>query len=174
MDIRFAIEDTRFNFRAAAVWIIDDHVLLHRQAHESHWALPGGGVEINESTPQTIVREMKEELGVKVKIDHLPWIVENFFTYNDSPYHEIGYYYQVSAIQEEELFQTKPFHGKEGERLVYQWIPIAHLGDINLRPSFLIEGLTSIPSYTKHRVEEETSMGTLNRADWYLKHIDIK
>ncbi len=42
-----------------------DHEFNHR------WQLPGGGLEVGESPEQTILRELKEEIGVSAKIVEL-------------------------------------------------------------------------------------------------------
>ena len=68
MDIRFQLGDTRFNYRSAGILIQNEHVLFHRHKDDSYWALPGGGVEIGESTKESIMREWKEELGEKVTV----------------------------------------------------------------------------------------------------------
>ena len=49
-------------------------VLLVKRAIEpfkSYWCLPGGHVEYGETVEQAVKREMKEELGVSVKIKKL-------------------------------------------------------------------------------------------------------
>ncbi len=43
-------------------------VLMHRIKNgEEYWVLPGGGVEGDESYEETVIREMEEEVGIKVK-----------------------------------------------------------------------------------------------------------
>ncbi|GIW62310.1 MAG: hypothetical protein KatS3mg090_0136 [Patescibacteria group bacterium] len=45
------------------------------KAHNGCWQLPGGGLEFGESPDQTIVREIKEELGLDVNVVRfLPWV----------------------------------------------------------------------------------------------------
>lgn len=45
-----------------------DEILLHKRKDNTHWALPGGTMEIGESITQTLIREVKEETGFDVKI----------------------------------------------------------------------------------------------------------
>ena len=62
----------RFNNRGAtidAVIIRDDKILLIKRGTDpfkGFWALPGGYVEWDESTEDTVAREVKEELGLTV------------------------------------------------------------------------------------------------------------
>lgn len=48
--ICFETENGRFNLRSAAVVILDDHVLIHRAREDDFWALPGGRVELFETS----------------------------------------------------------------------------------------------------------------------------
>lgn len=70
----------------AAAVIVDEagKVLLVRQAYgERQWSLPGGLSEPGESPEQTLARELKEELGIKIGIERLSGI------YHD-PDHRLG------------------------------------------------------------------------------------
>lgn len=158
MDTTFHIEKAVFNYRVAAIMVMDGHVLIHRQAHEQHWALPGGRVVLMEDSQTSIIREIKEELGFDVKVDRLLWFTENFFDYNEKNFHEIGLYYLVSLTEGHFPFTNAPFHGEEGERLLYQWVPIDELDKIMLYPEFLRTSLKEIPSTTKHLVINKNTM----------------
>ncbi|WP_164669566.1 NUDIX hydrolase [Virgibacillus doumboii] len=152
MDATFDVKNAVFNYRTAAVMIVNGHVLIHRQANDGHWALPGGRVKMMENSASTVVREVKEELGFDVKVDRLLWITENFFTYNERDFHEIGLYYSVSGVAEELALRDGPFYGEEGDRLIYQWVPLDELDDIVLYPEFLKESLKRIPEQPEHVV----------------------
>jgi 8-oxo-dGTP pyrophosphatase MutT (NUDIX family) len=80
MMIRVDKGDARFNYRVAGVAVHDDSVLLHKADGDDFWAFPGGRAELGERAEQTLLREMREEIGVAVEVGRLLWDVENFFT----------------------------------------------------------------------------------------------
>ncbi|MCM3666137.1 NUDIX hydrolase [Mesobacillus subterraneus] len=158
MDATFYMETAVFNYRVAAIMIVDDHVLIHKQVKDKHWALPGGRVELLEDSQTSIVREVKEELGIDVKVDRLLWFTENFFDYNNKNYHEIGLYYKVSPTGGRFTFQSEAFFGEEGDRLVYQWVPIDQLEKILLYPEFIRTSLRDLPDAPKHLIIKKYSI----------------
>ncbi|MDQ0228969.1 NUDIX hydrolase [Metabacillus malikii] len=150
MDATFHLEKAVFNYRVAAVIIENGHVLLHRQVHDKHWALPGGRVKVLEDSQTAIKRELVEELGIESNSERLLWITENFFTYAGKPFHEIGFYYHINSSNEEVEFRTEIFNGFEGEHLQYKWMPIRELHTIKLYPQFLTTELNELPATPKH------------------------
>jgi len=85
--IDFETSAGRFTVRTVGVAIHNEQVLLHRAARDTWWALPGGRVELHESSSDALVREMREELGVEVVLLRLLWVLERFFVsshYNHS------------------------------------------------------------------------------------------
>ncbi|TWT16033.1 NUDIX hydrolase [Planomicrobium sp. CPCC 101079] len=152
MDATFKMEDTVFNYRVAGIWIEKDHVLLHKQANDSHWALPGGRARVLEDSKSCLMREMAEELDVEVEVTQLLWAVENFFTYAGKKFHEIGFYYLVHGEENPAIYQSGSFFGPEGERLVYQWIPLSEISEVALYPEFLRDALTTLPKVTQHLI----------------------
>jgi len=59
--------------RVRAVIIKDNKVLTIKRTkpNETYWVIPGGGVEDKETNEEALVREIKEELGIDIKIDKL-------------------------------------------------------------------------------------------------------
>ncbi|QTN00684.1 NUDIX domain-containing protein [Sediminibacillus dalangtanensis] len=155
MDATFHVDHAVFNYRTAAVMIKNDHVLLHKQVHEDHWALPGGRVEILEDSQTTVQREIKEELGWDIEVHNLLWVTENFFAYNERDFHEIGLYYHASP-QASIKVEADTFYGEEGNRLIYQWVPLEELKNINLVPWFLKNSLLNVPAAIEHKIIKET------------------
>ena len=72
-DPEFYDYDTRL--AAYAVIVDDDRVLLAWWNGEGHgepgWSMPGGGVELPETTEQGVVREVREETGFDVELTGL-------------------------------------------------------------------------------------------------------
>lgn len=62
------------NIRLAGCLIVDSEnkiMLLHRNKKcVTQWELPGGKIESGESAEQAAVRELREELGIEVRIDN--------------------------------------------------------------------------------------------------------
>ncbi|WP_186577021.1 NUDIX hydrolase [Aquibacillus kalidii] len=150
MDTTFKLDKTVFNYRVAAVLIVNNHVLIHKQVKDDHWALPGGRAKVMEDSPTSIKREIKEELGFEVKINRLLWITENFFKYNSNDFHEIALYYNVSLMNNDYQLNNNPFYGEEGDRLIYQWIPIQDLENYLLYPEFLRVSIKHLSESVEH------------------------
>jgi len=153
------MEKGRFNLRSVAVIVHDGSVLIHRAEPDEFWALPGGRVEPFESTQETLRREMKEELDCDVDVERLLWIVENFFEYDGTPYHEIAFYYWVVLKEpaSERLLRTS-FEGWEDVpkvRLLFQWAPLSGIEGLPLYPAFLRKGLLDLPQHTEHIVHRD-------------------
>lgn len=157
MDAVFKMERVVFNYRVAAILIQNDHILIHKQVNDDYWSLPGGRVVVLEDSKTSLIREMNEELGYQVAVEKLLWVTENFFEYGDSDFHELGFYYFISLKEEVPSFQIGNFHGLEGERLVYRWVPISELEHIKLVPEFLRTSLKEIPESTQHFIIRQKS-----------------
>lgn len=154
MDVVFQTEQAVFNYRVAGIWIKDGHVLLHRLVNESNWSLPGGRVAIAEESQSSLTREFREELGIDVQVERMALVIENFFTYGGRDTHEIGFYYVVTDEKNFTSFDEKPFHGIEGERLIFKWMPIDELDEIELYPECLQTVLKDIRPYIQHFVQK--------------------
>jgi 8-oxo-dGTP diphosphatase len=63
----------------AGVVIRDDEVLVAKRKTGSHleglWEFPGGKLEPNESPEECLARELKEELGVEIRVENIQEVV---------------------------------------------------------------------------------------------------
>jgi ADP-ribose pyrophosphatase YjhB (NUDIX family) len=148
--IVFDRDSARFNFRVAAVAIRGGRVLVHRRVDEDFWSLPGGRVEMRETTREALAREMREELGVRADVGRLLWIVENFFDYDARAYHELSFFYRVRLPAR---FPRAPFRARDGRHtFAFHWHALAELRSLALRPSFLVRSLRRLPAGPAHVV----------------------
>ena len=89
-----------FKFRASVygVLIVGDQILVKRDPHINTFELPGGGVELDETLEQGLIREFHEETGVDIKIGKLLKVEDSFFTFNEQDAHGILVFYEVELI----------------------------------------------------------------------------
>jgi ADP-ribose pyrophosphatase YjhB (NUDIX family) len=154
--ITFGTGDVQFTNRVVGVAVHDGYVLLHRAERDDFWALPGGRGELLEPSEGTLVREMREELGVEIRVVRLLWVVENFFQDTRS-HHELGLYYLMDLGPDYSHYDPDvPFLGEEdGLRLIFRWFPVDGLEAVRLYPTFLRTALRSLPRTTQHVVHTD-------------------
>ncbi|MBN2039481.1 MAG: NUDIX hydrolase [Spirochaetes bacterium] len=65
--------------RVAAIIIEDSNILLiaHKKDDNIYWLLPGGGVKEGEALKEALSRELKEELGISVKVNEVALISDS-------------------------------------------------------------------------------------------------
>ena len=77
----------------AAVVIEDDRVALVRRGRPpayGEWSLPGGAVEPGESLEEAVVREVAEEIGLKVEVEEVVAVLDRIFWDQEG---EVHYHY---------------------------------------------------------------------------------
>ncbi len=89
-----------FQFRASAygVLIEDRRILLKRHPLTDKFDLPGGGIEMDETIPDGLIREFCEETGLTVVVGKLLLVEDSFFTHNQEDVHGILIFYEVKKL----------------------------------------------------------------------------
>lgn len=76
-----------------------DKVLLTKRSDNGRWCLPGGQLDPGESITETCVREMVEETGLIIEVDHLVGVYSDpdmILTYGDeNRYQLIAFHFAV-------------------------------------------------------------------------------
>lgn len=146
------IDSTRFNYRVAAICARDGYVLLAQAEGYAFWFLPGGRCEIAEPSMATLRREMREELGLQVEVGRLLWVVENFFTFDGRPHHEIALCYAIALPVGCAMADPTYTHRVQdgGASITFAWHAIGRLDDLDLRPTFLRRALRELLEHTGH------------------------
>ncbi|HZS93626.1 MAG TPA: NUDIX hydrolase [Chloroflexota bacterium] len=147
----------QFNYRVAAVIVDRDRVLVTRIEGMDFWFLPGGRVEMGETSEKALAREVMEELHVPAEIGRLLWVVENFFG-AEPRIQELGLYYAATLIGLGRVWDGIGIYrtiDDEGTRDEFRWLPFDDLSSVRLMPPFLKEVLTELPTKTQHIVVNE-------------------
>ncbi|CND99566.1 Putative MutT/NUDIX-like protein [Mycobacterium tuberculosis] len=101
-------------------------VLIQRRADSGLWALPGGGMKLDETLPGAAVREVEEETGYEIEVTGLVG------TYTD-PLHIIAYSDGEVRRQFNVCFRARLLGGElrvSDESLEVRWVPVGELGDL--------------------------------------------
>ena len=123
--------------------------------------MPGWRAALLEPAETKLRREMREELGLEVRVERLLWVVENFFTFQGTDHHELALYFLI-GLPPDSLPATarRPFRGdEEGLELIFEWHPRATLDRVRLYPTFLREALRSLPNTPVHVVHTDPTEG---------------
>ncbi len=157
----------RFNYRVVGVALEDDHVLLHQDAIDDFWALPGGRAELQEDAVTTLKRELVEEIGAEVHVDRLLYVAEDFFHYQKKHTHEIALYFLMRFPADSSFRdKTRTYVGIESDvALIYRWFPLSQLQDLSLYPSFLADELAALPDTAKHILHNSHEIRPLKESD---------
>ena len=135
MDLTLDVEDYKLNIRTGGIIIHNNKVLAQKNIHKDHYCLPGGRVEIGESSEKTIKREIKEELGKQIEIIGYVATIENFFEMENKKYHEIYFLHSIEFENEEDKKIEYTMKNKEGkEYLQYEWLDLDKIEEYNILP----------------------------------------
>ena len=138
--IKMKTDNLNFKFRVSGIVIKENKVLFVDMDNSGFLCLPGGYVELGETTEKACLRELNEEVGGKFKVEKYCGVIENFFKNKFNKYmHEISFYYMLTAIDD---LDTKDFIIMENDKgntvkLDFKWIEIDKIDDYDIRPSFL-------------------------------------
>jgi 8-oxo-dGTP pyrophosphatase MutT (NUDIX family) len=150
------IGGVRFNYRVAGVCIEDGQILLNRVPSVEPWFLPGGRVEVRETSEESLRREMQEELGIAVDIGRLIWVVESLFELDSLSFHEIALYFELKLPAGHAYSDKRAEYRRQiefGQEAVFRWFPLDVVGELDLVPPFLREGLRDLPNQARHLIE---------------------
>ena len=139
--IKMKTNDYNFKFRVSGLIIKNNKLLLVDMDNSGFLCLPGGYVELGETTEEAVKRELVEEIRKEVSIERYLGVVENYFInkYNKKM-HEISFYYLMNFIDND--FDEKNFTLIENDKghnikLDFKWIDINDLDHFDVRPAFL-------------------------------------
>ena len=136
-DFRTKIDSTVFGVRATALIVKDNRLFVIED--EGGCYTIGGAIQVNETTEDAVVREVKEELGVTSTAGPLAFVVENHFEQAGIHYHNIEFHYLVDLLEDAPLTMQE-----DTKSLPCRWLAIEALSTVDLKPAFL---KTALPEW---------------------------
>ena len=127
-DLTVKMNEGKLNIRVAA-WIVHDDNLLVSQFPDGSISLPGGRVQLRETSIEAIEREILEETGVQLDTPKLFAVIENFF-------HDKDYFHEILFIYRGQIPIQSNYNGQDSSRQKISWLPLAQVND--LKPDILV------------------------------------
>ena len=132
-DISVMIDTVRLNYRVGLLIIKDNDVLVEISPVYGTSILPGGRVKTLESSIDTLVRELKEEMKIDISKDEvqLAGFLENFYNFNALNNHELFVVYKL--IVKDNRFDNISVN-YDSDTNYYKWVNKEELDKVNLLP----------------------------------------
>ena len=119
---------------ARAVIVDDGHILLTcgTNGTDTYTYLPGGHVELGETTSGALMRELYEEIGItEGQIDHFLGIHEcRWHNRKGTLEHEINFIFRVQVPG----FSRHQVPVSQESYISFMWAPLDQLANVNLMP----------------------------------------
>ena len=155
MDIKIKTDDLNFKMRVSGIIIQNNKILVTDMDDSGFLCLPGGYVELGETTEKAILRELKEEICLDFKIKKYLGVIENYFINKFSKkIHEISFYYLVKPCKKIEPNDFTLFEKcKDGTiKHNFKWIDISLIDKYDIRPEFIKESLKKKRKVFIHKI----------------------
>ncbi len=123
--------------RVSVIVIEEGKILLvrHEKRGKTYWVLPGGGVDYGETLEEAVVRELKEETNLDIKVDKLV-LVDDFIP-EDRHRHVVDLYFTAKVVGGELKL------GADSIMREVRYFPIEELADLTFYPKIvgrIVEG----------------------------------
>lgn len=101
-DLTVFTEDGVLNLRVGAIILKEGRILMVGNERADYLYSVGGRIHFGETAEEAVVREVLEETGVKMEIDRLGFVHENFFTGDagqvaGKKVHEISFFFYMKT-----------------------------------------------------------------------------
>ena len=94
-DMCVTCDDGILNIRVGAIIMKDGRILMVGNGRSNYLYSVGGRIKFGETAEEAVVREVYEETGVKMDVDRLGFVHENYF-YGDAPTNLGKQIYEIS------------------------------------------------------------------------------
>lgn len=154
VDLTFSVKQGIFNYRVGAVIIHDGKLLLMKNDEEPYYYTVGGRVRFNETTEETVLREVREEIGIDLEIDRFLFFQEQFFDgkVTGTHVHELGVYYLMKDSPALENLVCHSVTARGVAEGIF-WIPLEEAASCYIVPESVAARLRDLPLHPEHLIE---------------------
>ena len=155
-DMCVACDDGILNIRVGAIIMKDGKILMVGNERANYLYSVGGRIKFGETAEEATLREVFEETGVKMEIDRLGFVHENYF-YGDAPsnlgklIYEISFYFYMKVPSDFTPISESFTEDNSKEHLC--WVALDD--DIKMYPDFFRTELKNLTDTVKHFIKDE-------------------
>lgn len=116
--------------RSRVLVICDDELLLIRSDFGSrHWSVPGGGIKRSETAVDGAVRELREEVGIRVKPSLLHEVAQLTKSYGPFSWPRIHFVFFTVHLNKKPALTLQKHEVTESQWLQTNQLPSTHVSD---------------------------------------------
>ena len=155
-DMCVTCDDGILNIRVGAIIMKDGKILMVGNERANYLYSVGGRIKFGETAEEAVVREVFEETGVKMEIDRLGFVHENYF-YGDAPsnlgklIYEISLFFYMKVPSDFAPISESFTEDNSKEHL--KWVSLDE--DIKMYPEFFRTELKNQVDTVKHFIKDE-------------------
>lgn len=155
-DMCVTCDDGILNIRVGAIIMKDGKLLMVGNEQADYLYSVGGRIKFGETAEEAVVREVWEETGVKMEIDRLGFVHENYF-YGDVPVklgkliYEISFYFYMKVP--DTFSPVSESFTDDNSKEYLRWVSLDE--DIKMYPEFFRTELKRQTDTVKHFTTDE-------------------
>ena len=151
-NVSFTYENRKFNYRVAGFITNNSKVLL--ETSSKFWNMPGGRVQMGESSEEAIKRELLEEMSVVPKNITLIQVCENFFEWMGNHQQELLFVYNIEVNDDCELLIKDNFKCADASDKVFKWHDFTSVKKLNCLPTCIYDLVEQDNSKIHHTINK--------------------
>ena len=154
-DMCVACDDGILNIRVGAIIMRDGKILMVGNDRADYLYSVGGRIKFGETAEEAVVREVLEETGVKMEVDRLGFVHENYF-YGDAPSNQGKLIYEISLFfymkMPQEFTPVSVSFTEDNSKEYIRWISLDE--NVKMYPVFFRTELRNPTNAVKHFVTD--------------------
>lgn len=156
-DMTVSCDDGIINIRVGAIIMKDGKILMVGNDKNDYLYSVGGRIKFGETAEQAVLREVFEETGVKLEIDRLGFVHENYFYLTSSPksgklVYEISFYFYMK-VPDNFSVECGIFL-EDNSKEYLKWVAPSD-EKLKIYPEFFKTELNNPKSYVRHFISDE-------------------